>query len=112
MLNQPFAIPAALFVVLALPLVLGLVPPNRVYGVRTPRTLADRDAWYRANRAGGVAIVLASAVYFAVALAFPYAKGAANDLSVWGLHLAAFVLPLAIGLAAAVRAAGRAAGGA
>jgi uncharacterized membrane protein len=29
------------------------VPPNPVFGIRTPRTLASPDAWRRANRVGG-----------------------------------------------------------
>jgi uncharacterized membrane protein len=29
------------------------VPPNPVFGIRTPRTLACPDAWRRANRVGG-----------------------------------------------------------
>jgi|GEM_PF-1947774 len=29
------------------------MPPNPVFGIRTPRTLACPDAWHRANRVGG-----------------------------------------------------------
>ena len=40
----------------------GLVPPNRFFGVATPRTLATNAAWYRANRAVGlVTLALAGA---------------------------------------------------
>jgi SdpI/YfhL protein family len=53
MFSQPFFIPATLFLGLSLPLIFGLIPPNRFYGVRTMETLADKGLWYRANRLGG-----------------------------------------------------------
>jgi uncharacterized membrane protein len=53
MTHQPFFVPAVLIFVLAIPLVLGLIPRNRFYGVRTAKTLSRDDIWYRANRFGG-----------------------------------------------------------
>lgn len=53
MVDQPFFLPAAIIGVLEIPLILGLVPRNRLYGVRTSKTLADDHAWYPANRVGG-----------------------------------------------------------
>jgi hypothetical protein len=41
MTDQPFFIPSLLLSALAFPLVLGMVPRNRWYGVRTAQTLAD-----------------------------------------------------------------------
>ena len=38
---------------LALPLIVGRVPPNYWYGFRTPRTLASASLWYAANRYAG-----------------------------------------------------------
>lgn len=38
---------------LAVPLIRGRVPPNPLYGVRTPKTLGDESTWYRANAYGG-----------------------------------------------------------
>jgi hypothetical protein len=40
--ERPFLIPALLIAAAAVPLLLGLVPRNRLYGVRTPRTLSAR----------------------------------------------------------------------
>ena len=48
---------AVLFIVLAIPLILGIVPRNWFYGVRTPRTLASDESWYPANRIGGVILL-------------------------------------------------------
>ena len=51
----------------AIPLIVGLVPPNRLYGFRTAKTLSDPRIWYAVNQvagwdrlAAGVTIVLAS----------------------------------------------------
>lgn len=52
----------------ALPLVLGWVGPNAIYGFRNRRTRFDRALWYRANRIAGIAILIAMA--FCVALEF------------------------------------------
>jgi uncharacterized membrane protein len=94
MWSQPFVIPAMIFLVLTLPLILGLIPPNRGYGIRTPATLADPQTWYRANRIGGTALCLAGLTYLVVAALDPTPLAARSDLRIWLLHLAAFALPL------------------
>ena len=63
MTSQPFAVPALLLFVVAVPLVLGVVPRNRLYGVRTARALSGDGVWYPANRVAGAAIMIASSVY-------------------------------------------------
>lgn len=42
-----------LAMVVAAPMILGKVPPNRIYGFRTPSTLESPDVWYPANRVAG-----------------------------------------------------------
>ena len=101
MFSQPFAIPALLLFIVALPLVFGAIPRNRVYGFRTQRTLSDDAVWYPVNRAAGIAIVIASAVYFAATMIWPYDRAAADNFSVWLRHLAAFAVPLIVGLSVA-----------
>ncbi len=54
MSSQPFATPALLLAIAAMPLVFGLVPPNRFYGVRTAKTLSNSALWYRVNRFAAV----------------------------------------------------------
>ena len=41
-----------------IPLLYGWVPPNRQYGFRTPKTLTDPLAWYRANRVCGYWLIV------------------------------------------------------
>ncbi len=52
----------ALLFLLSAPLVLRLVPPNRLYGFRTRKTLSRPDIWYPANGFAGYALMLAAAV--------------------------------------------------
>jgi uncharacterized membrane protein len=103
MFTQPFAIPAFAFFIVSIPLALGMIPRNRFYGFRTKRTLADDAVWYRVNRAAGFGIMIASAIYGAVAMANPYNR----DFSVWLVHLAAFAIPLVVALGLAARYAKR-----
>ena len=46
-----------LLIGLSLPMIFGRIGPNRWYGVRTPKTLASKEIWYRANRLGGMYLV-------------------------------------------------------
>jgi len=94
MFTQPFAIPALALFVLSIPLALGVISRNRLYGFRTKRTLADDAVWFRINRFAGIAIMIASAIYGAVAMVRPYDR----DFSVWLLHLAAFAIPLVLAI--------------
>jgi len=93
MSSQPFFVPAVVMLAASLPLILALVPRNRVYGIRTRKTLSDDRTWYSVNRFGGGMILAASTFYLIVAAIFPY-SGAA--LLAWSLHLAAFVGPLLV----------------
>ncbi len=94
MRSQPFFIPSVIFVLISVPVVLGLVPRNRLYGVRTRSTLSSDEIWYPANRHGGIVIMLASATYLVVARLDPYHLGAPDGFRVWLIHLVAFAGPL------------------
>lgn len=52
-------------ILISLPLVLKLLPPNRWYGFRTRKTLSNADIWYAANYKGGVGLILASLIALA-----------------------------------------------
>jgi uncharacterized membrane protein len=53
---------SAVVFVLCIPLVLKLVPPNRLYGFRTRKTLSSPEIWYPANVFAGYALMIAAAV--------------------------------------------------
>ena len=48
-----------LVVLLAAPLTMGKVPPNQLYGFRTPKTRSSPAIWYPANRFAGWAMMAA-----------------------------------------------------
>jgi uncharacterized membrane protein len=90
-----FLVPCAIIAAVSIPLILELVPPNKLYGFRTSQTLANRELWFRTNRFAGWSFLLAAAVSTAVFIAEPeYASGR----SAAGLVI--FVAPLAIAVAA------------
>jgi len=103
MINQPFFVPALVIIFMAIPLVLGLIPRNRIYGVRIPKTLSDDGVWYRTNRFGGWVLIVSGAIYLIVAKIFPTSGPHDPDYSLWLLHLVAFVLPLIISVMLAIR---------
>ncbi len=58
-----------LFALLGLPMALGRIAPNPVYGVRTTATLASDVSWYSANTAAGIAMAVGGIVGFVVNVA-------------------------------------------
>jgi uncharacterized membrane protein len=51
-----------LFAIIALPLMLRKVPPNPVYGFRTPTTLKNESIWYETNAYFGRGMLLSSVI--------------------------------------------------
>lgn len=98
-MSSPAAFPTVSAVIgaLGIPLILGLVPPNRLYGVRTPRTLGSRELWFKAHRFGGGALVIASAVSLAI---FAAAPRMASARSFQGFLVS--IVPLGFALAAII----------
>jgi uncharacterized membrane protein len=95
MLRHPFLIPSVIFFLLSIPLILGLVPPNRGYGIRTAKTLSEPRLWYSANNFGGWALLISSGIYLVMTLVSPSAD---RDFTVWLIHLAAFAIPLLLSI--------------
>jgi len=53
---------AVLLVLLAVPLWMRMVPPNRFYGVRTRTTLGDEQRWYAVNASTGLDLLVSGLV--------------------------------------------------
>ncbi|MGC8667416.1 MAG: SdpI family protein [Chthonomonadales bacterium] len=58
-----------LILILGIPLTLGRIPRNGIYGFRTAKTLASDEAWYPANRFAGGQMIRAGAEIVALSLA-------------------------------------------
>jgi uncharacterized membrane protein len=90
-----FLVPCGIIAVASLPLILSVVPPNRIYGFRTRQTLANRELWFRANRFAGCGFFIASGLSAGIFATHPeYASGRSFA------GLVVFVVPLVIALAA------------
>ncbi|MEW6053173.1 MAG: SdpI family protein [Nitrospirota bacterium] len=85
--NPPFLIPSVILIIIAIPLIIGWIPRNRFYGVRTCKTLSDDRIWYAANRFGGWLFVASSLIYLAIAFSVP-----------WWAHITGLFFPLAISI--------------
>jgi uncharacterized membrane protein len=101
--HQPFFVPAVIIFIAAIPLILGLIPRNRLYGIRTQKTLSDDSMWYRSNRLGGWAMLLSSVIYLAVAIIYPASGPRDSNFSLWLLHLGAFIIPLSASVVLTLR---------
>jgi hypothetical protein len=57
-----------LLIVLAWPLIFGLVPRNWLYGLRTPYTMASDERWYPQQVISGIALLLWGVVWLVMVL--------------------------------------------
>jgi uncharacterized membrane protein len=57
----------------AIPMILGMVPRNWLYGFRTAYTMSSDEAWYRGNRIAGFTVLAAGVAWTTVAVALPVA---------------------------------------
>jgi uncharacterized membrane protein len=101
-----FLVPCGIIAVASSPLILSVVPPNRVYGFRTRQTLTNRELWFRVNRFAGCVFFIASGLSVGIFATHPeYASGRSFA------GLVVFVVPLVIALAASFAYVRRASGG-
>lgn len=96
-----YMLASGVLILLGLPLYFRKVPPNRFYGFRTRRTLADSEVWDAVNRVTGGWMVLTGAVTAGVAT---WAQRAGfNAPTAAGLNLTTFVGGMAIMLIHSLR---------
>ena len=93
--SAPLLIGAGVIAVVSIPLTLKIVPPNPIYGFRTPTTLSNPTLWYRANAFAGWALLLASVA--SIVLVIGALSGVLPEMA---SGVGALLLPLAIALAA------------
>lgn len=92
-----FWVPCGIIAVVSIPLILKIVPPNRLYGFRTQQTLSNRSLWFRVNHFVGWALLIAAAVSASIFLVAPeYASGS----SAYGLVI--FMVPIVIAVLASI----------
>lgn len=80
-------------IVISIPLILRVVPPNGLYGFRTAATQSSRAIWYPANAFMGWALSIAAVISAILLVMLP---ATVTRWLVW----ATFLVPLAAALAA------------
>jgi uncharacterized membrane protein len=94
-LTTHFLIIAGVIAVVSIPMIANAVPPNRFYGFRTRRTLANERIWYSANRFAGWALFIAAIISAAALATLPQ-----EMLSAPGYAAGILVAPLLVAVAA------------
>jgi uncharacterized membrane protein len=94
----PFFVPTVL-VVVAIPMVLGIVPRNGLYGFRTGYTMSSDIVWRRANRIGGIALLVAGLFWLSLVLVLPAKMASSAEAFAAALSLGRIALVLAVAIA-------------
>jgi uncharacterized membrane protein len=61
-ITSEFLVVGAMFVLISIPLWLGKIPPNRLYGVRIRKAFESTELWYKVNALGGGIMILYGAI--------------------------------------------------
>jgi hypothetical protein len=88
-------LPPLTTIFVAVPLVLGMIPRNGLYGIRVREAMESDASWYAINRLGGAALIGASLVWIAAAMYAP--RGFVKPVGVTTLLLTLFALAWAEG---------------
>jgi uncharacterized membrane protein len=85
---------SVLLVALGVPLALGKVPPNPLYGFRTPATQADPTLWYPVNTRTGLDLIICGLVLGFVAWVLPKLVQLSSDvyMGAWTTSIVAALL--------------------
>ncbi|MDB5300481.1 MAG: hypothetical protein JWO87_2144 [Phycisphaerales bacterium] len=75
LLQLLFVLEGLLFCAAGVPLALGRVGPNSIFGFRTAKTLSDPAIWYAANRSVGIDLIGVGVVVMIGALLVPHFTG-------------------------------------
>lgn len=92
---------STLLVAIGLPLAMGKVPPNPLYGFRTPATQADPALWYPVNARTGGDLIGSGLILGGIAWALPRLAPTLSADAFMGIWTTGIVLAL---LAVLVRA--------
>ena len=65
---------------ISVPLILGKIPPNGLYGFRVKKTMENPDIWYPVNAYGGKWLLVASLCMVSAAVGFAFIPGIAVDV--------------------------------
>lgn len=91
-----------LLMVLSVPMILGIIPPNGLYGFRVKKTMENPDIWYPANTYSGKWLLVAGAIMVLASIGLHYIPGLSLDNYAYAL-LIVWVVVFSIALIASLR---------
>jgi SdpI/YfhL protein family len=97
-----FVVSGLALVAVCVPLILGKIPPNGLYGFRVRKTMEHPEFWYPVNKYGGTRLLLASLLLVMAAVGYSYIPGIAPDVYSYAV-LATWVVPTTITLVGTFR---------
>jgi len=94
-----------LVIVVSVPLILKMVPRNRFYGFRTPRTRSADAIWYPANRVAGILMAVAGLLWLAAVLVVPSLTDSPREIALYPVfvRVSALLVGLVISVLYSVR---------
>jgi uncharacterized membrane protein len=92
-----YLVVSVLLVGLSIPLILGKIKPNPLYGFRVSQTLENPDLWYAVNRYAGKRLVVAGLAIMVGSVILYFIPGISIDTYALGC-LAFFGVPFIVGL--------------
>jgi hypothetical protein len=101
-LTVTYVVSGLFLAALCVPLILGRIPPNGLYGFRVRKTMEHPEIWYPVNKYGGERLLVASLVMVIAAAGFSFIPGIRLDIYSYAV-LAVWVAGFTIAIVSAVR---------
>ena len=89
-------ISSIVIVVISIPIILGKVKPNGLYGFRTYKTLSNETIWYKANKFLGYTLVFAGLISILLTLLKEYYPQLIPFSSYHYFGIVVFIVPIFI----------------
>ena len=97
-----FIISGAVLVVLSVPMIMGKIPPNGLYGFRVKKTMENPDIWYPVNAYSGKWLLVAGLGLVLAAVALFFVPGISLEVYSYAV-LAAWVILFTVAMIASIR---------
>lgn len=97
-----FVISGALLVVLSVPMIMGKIPPNGLYGFRVKKTMENPDIWYPVNAYSGKWFLVVGLGLALAAVGLFFVPGISLEVYSYAV-LAAWVVLFAAAMTASIR---------
>lgn len=83
-------------VIAAIPMIVGIVPRNPLYGFRTRYTLSSDEAWCSANRIAGIAMFVSGLVWGGLAIVLPVVQPSISARQIQWLGVMSLLVGVAV----------------